>query len=217
MRDAFRVFWEALRNLWEELFLLSIMNIVTILLAIPVVTFPPALAGLWNAANRAADGLAVHWSDYFEGFRRYFWKAWALALLNILVIVITLSNIYFYTPGIAPFEINVNLSVWIRAFFLVITALWLIYQMYPLAMLLEQTDQRLRMALRNAAVLFAANPGFTIVLALLLLIGVVIAAYLVMPWVLFMWALLAVVCNTAVKHLLKPYREAAEAEAQATG
>lgn len=77
------------------------------------------------------------------------------------MIVITLSNIYFYTLGIAPFEINVNLSFWIRAFFLAIAALWLFYQMYPLAMLLEQTDQRLWIALRNAAVLFAANPGFT--------------------------------------------------------
>lgn len=64
MRDAFHIFWKAIKNLWEEIFLLSIMNIVTMLPAILVVTFPPALAGLWSAANRAVDGLAIHWSDY---------------------------------------------------------------------------------------------------------------------------------------------------------
>ncbi|MBE9509078.1 MAG: hypothetical protein IMY86_13660 [Chloroflexi bacterium] len=37
--------------------------------------------------------------------------------------------------------------------------------MYPLALLLEQEDQRLRVALRNTAVIFIANPGFTLVLA----------------------------------------------------
>jgi len=84
MKHVFRVFWEALREFWDELFLLMLMNVVTVLLVIPVVTFPPALAGLWGAANLVAKGRAIHWSDYFEGFRRYLWKAWGLALLNIL-------------------------------------------------------------------------------------------------------------------------------------
>jgi len=117
---VFRIFWEALRDFWDELFLLALMNVVTALLAIPVVTFPPALAGLWNTANLVAQGKAIGWSDYFEGFRHYFWKAWGLALLNVLVTIIALTNIRFYTPGYAPFELSSALSLWMRAFWMAV-------------------------------------------------------------------------------------------------
>jgi uncharacterized membrane protein YesL len=211
MRHVFRVVWEALKDFWDELFMLVLMNIVTVLLVIPVVTFPPALAGLWNAANLVAKGRAIHWSDYFEGFRRYFWKAWGLALLNILVAAMIFANVRFYAPGTAPFDINPNLSLWIRALFVGTALLWLFIQMYPMALLLEQEDQRLRVALRNAAVLLIANPGFTIVLLLLLLVVAAISTVLPVLWFLITLALFAVVCNKAVLHLLELFRERARA------
>jgi len=207
MKGVFRLFWEAVKDFWDELFFLALLNIVTALLAVLVITLPPALAGLWNVANRVAQGKAIGWSDYFEGFRRYFWKAWGLALLNILVITIAITNLRFYTPGNAPFEIHPTLSLWIRALWMAVAFLWLTLQMYPLALLLEQEDQRLRVALRNTVVIFIANPGFTLVLAALLLIVAVISTLLSPLWFFLTPALLAVVCNKAVQHLLKPYRE----------
>ena len=216
MKYVFRVFWEALKGLWEELFLLILMNIVTVLLALPVVTFPPALAGLWNAANLVAKGKSIHWSDYFEGFRNYFWKAWKLALLDILVAVIVFTNIRFYTPGIAPFKISPTLSLWLQALFVGIASLWLVIQVYPMALLLEQEDQRLRVALRNAAVLFVANPGFTIVLVVLLLVVAAVSTVFPVLWFVVTIALFAVVCNKAVLYLLEVHRERARAEAEAS-
>lgn len=213
MKRALRAFWGALKDFWDELFLLMLMNIVTVLLLIPVVTFPPALAGLWSAANLVAQGRAIGWSDYFQAFRRYFWKAWGLALLNVLVGIILLANVLFYAPANVPFEISPTVSFWIQALFLGVTFVWLIIQLYPLALLLEQEDQRLRVALRNAAVLFVANLGFTIVLGLLLLVVAAISTVFPPLWLLVTVALLAVVCNKAVLHLLETYRERARAEA----
>ena len=207
MKDVFRVFWEAIKDWWDELFLLLLMNIVTTLLLIPIVTFPPALAGLWNAGNRVAQGKVASWADYFEGFRRYFFKAWGLALLNILVMVIVVTNVRFYAPDVAPFEINSTLSAWIGGFFIAAGFLWLVLQLYPMAALLEQEDQRLRVALRNSVVFFITNPGFTIVLALLLLLIAIVSTLLTIPWVLITLAFFAVVCNKAVLHVLKPHRE----------
>jgi len=212
MKDIFRTFWEALNDFWDELFLLTLMNVVTVLLAIPVVTLPPALAGLWNVANRVVNGKAISWSDYFEGFRRYFWKAWGLALVNILVVVTLLVNIWFYAQENTPFAINENVSLLIQAFFVMASAMWLLYQMYPLAMLLEQENQQLRLALRNAAAVFLTNPLFSLVLGLWLLIMVIISTFLPLLWLLVTPALFAVVCNKAVLHLLKPYRERMRAE-----
>ena len=218
MKHVFRVFWGALKDFWDELFTLILMNIVTMLLLIPVVTFPPALAGLWNAANLAVKGRSVHWSDYFEGFRLYFLKAWGLTLLTILVVVVVVTNVRFYTPGLSPFNINPTLSIWVRALFIVVGFLWVVMQMYPMALLLEQEDQRLRVALRNAAVLFVANPGFTVLLVLLLAVVAAISTVIPALWLLITLAFMAVVCNKAVQHLLEPFRErlrAAEAEEQA--
>ncbi len=212
MKGVFRLFWEAVKDFWDELFFLALLNIVTALLAVLVITLPPALAGLWNVANRVAQGKAIGWSDYFEGFRRYFWKAWGLALLNILVITIAITNLRFYTPGNAPFEIHPTLSLWIRALWMAVAFLWLTLQMYPLALLLEQEDQRLRVALRNTVVIFIANPGFTLVLAVLLWAVAVISTLLSPLWFFLTPALLAVVCNKAVQHLLKPYRQQVQAE-----
>ena len=157
MKRALRVFWGALKDFWDELFLLMLMNIVTVLLMIPVLTFPPALAGLWNAANLVAKGRAISWSDYFEAFRRYLWKAWGLALLNILVATIVLTNVLFYAPANVPFEISPTVSFWIQALFLGVGFVWLLVQLYPMALLLEQEDQRLRVALlgrTNTSMLF---------------------------------------------------------------
>jgi len=213
MKHVLGVFWHALRDLWDELLILVLMNIVTTLLLIPIITFPPAVAGLWNAANRAADGRTIHWSDYFEGFRRYFWKAWGLALLNILLAVVLLTNVRFYAPDSAPFNVSPTLSLWIRALFLGVALLWLIVQMYPMALLLEQADQRLRVALRNAAVLSAANPGFTVALAVILLLVATISTLFPVLWVIVTLAIFAVVCNKAVLYLLKPHRNRTQGEA----
>jgi uncharacterized membrane protein YesL len=221
MKRALRTFWGALRDFWDELFLLALMNVVTVLLLIPVVTFPPALAGLWSVANLVAKGRAIGWRDYFKAFRRYFLKAWGLALLNGLVGIILVANILFYAPANVPFEISPTLSFWIQALFLGVAFVWLIVQLYPMALLLEQEDQRLRVALRNAAVLFAANLGFTIVLALLLLVVAAVSMVLPPLWLLVTVALFAVVCNKAVLHLLETYREgraeAAEERGSSTG
>jgi uncharacterized membrane protein YesL len=212
MKQAFRIFWQAVKDSWDELFLLMLMNIVTLLLVVPVVTFPPALAGLWNAGNLVAKGKAIRWSDYFEGFRRYFWKAWGLALLNTLVTFIVYTNVRFYNPAVAPFEVNPTLSLWIQALFVGLALVWLVIQMYPMALLLEQEDQRLRVAMRNAAILFISNLGFNLVMALLLLLVAVLSTLFPALWVMATLALFAVVCNKAVLYLLEPYREQAQAD-----
>jgi uncharacterized membrane protein YesL len=213
MRSIFPVLWEALKHFWEDFFVLTVMNILTVLLVLPVVTFPPALAGLWYIGSQAANGRAVQWSDYFWGFRRYFLKAWGLALINILVAAIVLTNIWFYGPDVVPFNISETLTVWIRSIFVGLGFVWWCYQLYPMAMLLEQEDQRIRLALRNSAILLIANPGATFVLGVLSLLVIALSLRFPPLMVLLALSLLAVVCNQVVIHLLKPFREKAKAEA----
>jgi uncharacterized membrane protein YesL len=252
-REAFRTFWKALGNLWDESILLALMNAVTvlpvlgviasvfvlvgalevvdgafrvanvlgiilcILLAIPAFGFPPALAALWHVANRVADGKSIHWRDYFDGFRRYFWMGWSMALLNVVVSALVLVNVVAYGPSNPfglPFDLGANVTGIVRGVFVVVGVLWLVFQMYPMAMLLEQEDQRLRLALRNSFFVFIASPGFALVMALLLLLVIAISLFLPLLLLAFTFSLIAVVCNQAVKRLLVPVREQMKAQAE---
>jgi hypothetical protein len=67
--------------------------------------------------------------------------------------------------------------------------------------------------LRNAAVLSAANPGLTVVLAVILLLVATINTLFPVLWVIVTLAIFAVVCNKAVLYLLKPHRNRAQGEA----
>jgi uncharacterized membrane protein YesL len=212
---VFRIFWQSVKDVWEELFMLALMNLVTALLLIPIVTFPPALAGLWNVSNIASQGKSIEWSDYFGAFKRYFGKAWALAGINIVVIVTLVLNIWFYQAGRPPLNLNDTWSLMIRAFWTSLLVIWVFLQLYPMALLIEQEDQRIRLALRNALILLAANPGFSLVLGIILL--VVIAVSVVIPALLALisLAVVAVTCNKAVRHLLEPYRQRLRDEEEA--
>ena len=69
-------------------------------------------------------------------------KAWVMALINILMAVALFTNVYLYLPGTLPFAIEPTLLFWLRAFWVALAFIWLLLQMYPLALLLEQEDQQ---------------------------------------------------------------------------
>lgn len=136
-------------------------------------------------------------------------RAWVLALLNMLIAIILFTNIRFYALGGAPFDMGPTLGSWLRAFWVALAFLWMILQMYPLALLLEQEEQPLHgVALRNAVKLLTANPGYTILLTLLVLIVAVISSFFPVLWFVVILALLVVVYNKAVRHLLEVRRQA---------
>ncbi|MDY6875197.1 MAG: hypothetical protein SWK90_03205 [Chloroflexota bacterium] len=145
-----------------------------------------------------------------SGWRK---RAWGLALLNILAAITLFTNVHFYTPADASIEISSALSPWLRALWVAVAFLWLILQMYPLALLLDQEDQRLRgRALRNAISLLTVNPGFTAVLALSVLIVALISVLFPALWFLATFVLFVFVCSKAVRHLLALYRQRTQAE-----
>jgi uncharacterized membrane protein YesL len=162
---------------------------------------------MWTAANLAARGKSIAWSDYFGAFKRFFGKSWALAGINIGIIVTLGFNIWFYRPDISPFNLGDTASLMIRAFWTSILVIWVFLQLYPLAMLMEQEDQRVRLALRNSLVLLAAHPGFSLLLGIIVLVLLAVSVLIPALLALISLAIVAVTCNKAVQHLLVPYRE----------
>jgi hypothetical protein len=139
-------------------------------------------------------------------------RAWVLALLNMLVAVTLFTNIFWYIPGSAPVVINPVLAPLLRAFWIAIAFMWLLLQMYPLALLLEQEDQqRQGIVWRNAFGFFGAHPGLTLGLTVAVL-GVALVN-MVFPevWFVVGLVLLIVVASVAVHHLVELYRKQARA------
>ena len=149
MKNVFRIVWESVKEFWDELFVLVLMNLLTAVLLLPVVTFPPALAGLWSVGNLVARGSSIEWRDYFGAFKRYFGKSWVFALINILVGVLFYMNFRFYAPETPPFNLSPTVSLWVRTFFVFLGVLWVLLQMYLFAMLLEQDEQRVKNDVEN--------------------------------------------------------------------
>lgn len=72
-------FTYVLKNHWGKLIG---MNLLTILLALPVVTFPAAVCGMTNIIMLWLRGKRVEfWKDYFSEFRNAFLKRFLLVLL----------------------------------------------------------------------------------------------------------------------------------------
>lgn len=211
MRQALRVFVEALIDTFDELFRLVPMSALTVLLLLPVVTGPPALAGLWAVGNRAARKEATGWGHYFQAFRAHFGRAWAIAGLNLLALVVVGGNVWFYGLPDSPLGLSGELSMYIRVLWIGLLVPWLLLSQYVFPLLLEQKDQRVRIALRNAAALLATQPAFSVTLFALTILVAAVSTLLTVPWFLITPGFLAVLTNDAVLQLLKPHRQRMEA------
>lgn len=142
-------------------------------------------------------------------------KAWVLALLNMLMAVALFTNVYLYVPINVPFVINPLWSSWLRALWIAMAFMWLLLQMYPLALLLEQEDrQRQGVVWRNATAYFSAHPGLMVGLTLAVLIVALVSAVFPAMWFVIGLVLLVGVAGVAVRQLVELYREQAHVHAK---
>lgn len=142
-------------------------------------------------------------------------KAWVLALLNILMAVTLFTNIYLYVATDAPFAINPLWTSWLRALWITVAFVWLLLQMYPLAMLLEQEERQWQgVVWRNAIHYFGAHPGLMLGLTLAVLVVALVNAVLPVMWFVVGLALLVAVAGVAVSQMRELYRERANMHAK---
>lgn len=197
MGIAFRAFWAACKDYYEEMFSLVGANLLWLLLAVPVVTLPPATAGMFCLTNRIAHHRSVELRMFFAGMRKYFLKSWLLALLNVAVLGILYVNWRFYGQMLAP-----QWAAIVQGLFLGLIVLWCLIQLYVYPMLLEQEEPRLLLALRNAAFMTLASPLTTLALGLLVALAAVASTLLALPLAVALIAVVALAANEAVLALL---------------
>lgn len=198
MVDAFRVVWRGLRDVYDDMFMLMGVNSFTLLMCLPVVTIPPALAGAAFVAHRVAHGLAFAPRDFWLGFRMYLWHSWKVAIPSLVGWFLLAINLLFYSQQTDPY---LRLLVVLWAF---VGFVWLAIQFYLFPLLVYQRDKGVKALFKNAAILAVSRPLFNLVL---LAVVVLLAAGMVLSGVLaalFLFAVVSVIGAVAVRYLLEP-------------
>ncbi len=201
MAEAWQVFRKTLSDLWDEMYLLVVVNVLWVALSVLLVTGPPATAGLFVLTHRLACGEAASLRDFFEGFRRYFWRSWLWAIVAGAGFFI-LGGDAVLMGGLS----SADYVVFIQGFFLMLLFLWAFVLLYAFPLVLEQEQSSLRLALRNALVMFATNQSFSITLFGLALLAALLSSLLVAPWGIITLVFLALLGNHAVLDRLEAYR-----------
>lgn len=141
-------------------------NLAWFLLSLPLVTFLPALGGLYHAVleyNRKAPST---WRVFWEGVKKN-WvpslKWGGVVLLGNLILAL---NIWF------SLTIDANWSILTLMVGLTVALIWIILNQFSLPMMLLQEEKKVFLALRNAYVITVRRPWDALKVTLLtLLIG----------------------------------------------
>jgi len=208
MMSALRVAWRAIRDTYDEMFMLAGVNTLALLLCLPVVTLPPAIAGAAYVTRHAAQGRSFVPRDFWIGFRQYFWSAWKLAGVSAVGWFLLIINLQFYATQTAP-VVRLALVPWVIA-----GVLWLFVQFYLMPLLVSQEDKGVVAIFKAAFRLALSRPLFSLVLvlivaliaALMLLSGVVAALLLI--------SFLTLAGNAALIFLVEPEEWKAREEAE---
>jgi hypothetical protein len=134
-------------------------------------------------------------------------KAWVLALLNILLAVVLFTNVYIYLPDNPLAAINPTLAAGLRSLWVAIAFVWLVLQMYPLALLLEQEDRRWQgVVWRNALAFLRDRPIILVVMTVVVLVVAIAEAVVPVAWLILACTLLVAVVSLGLRNMLELLR-----------
>ena len=208
MTDAWNVIRAASRQTWADIFTTLVVNLLWFFFNLLIITGPPATLALFYVGNRMARDEPTDPGDFMAALRRYFAAGWRWGALNLFIIFFLVSD-YILTGRLLEGET----ARIVQGFYLLLLVIWSFLQLYVLPLLLEQERPELMQALRNAAVMFGRNLGFSLTLAAL------VAAVLFTGVAFFLVTaaagsvFLALVGNHAVLNRLAPYRKSVMREA----
>jgi uncharacterized membrane protein YesL len=176
MGDAFRTIRRAGRLFMGDLYLFFLVNLLTTLSLFLVIPFPPALAGLCLVARRATEGKFVRVRDWWEGVTRYFWRAWAVGLINLAFLGLTIYNIGFYGPaGRFPISQPAWLSPALQGALAAMLAFWLVWQLYVFPLMVEEERPRILRLMGRALLLLVGHPVYSVTLFVVIVLLVVVS------------------------------------------
>lgn len=209
MLNPFRVIWRSMKQIWEDLLILILMNLLTLVCAIVIIPGPAAWVALNAMCNRSANLNAISWDKYFEVFKANFWKSWKFALPNLLIGALIFYNFFWYPATFGDQSwVPLAQGAWLSAGFF-----WLVTQLYVTPFFSQQEDKSWRTALRNTVIIAGSNPIYTMLVLLITLILFVVVGIIFPPMLVFLghvwWGMVG---NTAVADRVQAHVARQEAQ-----
>ena len=199
MRDALALTGRALRNWYDALIMMVMLNLVWFALSLSIILLPPATAAMYEITSELAHGRSQGFGEFAAALRQYFVKSWLWALLNILVAAVVWSNLVFYGQWhTVPAQI-------MQGVVLALTIFWVTIQFYFWPYMTEMTDHRITQALRNAFLTTLAAPLFTFTLVIVSALVMLLSVGMIAPLGLAMTSLLALLGSHAVLDRLEAF------------
>ncbi len=191
--QAFDVIVDSLKLWWQDWGNQVVVSLVAILLSLTVVLFPAALFGIYQESldltHRDRSGLIGFW----RGFKKYLGKSLAWGGVNLVVIFILVTNVWFYYNSlleIAPF---------LAVLTIIMASLWLIWQLFSLPCLFLQEDKTLKLAWKNGFAIIVQQPLYALIIALVMLALLTLSFFYYIPLVLGSIPLVAILGLRAVQ------------------
>lgn len=188
--DALR---RTLSDLWDESLLIIAVGVLGGLISLVVIPIPFVLAAHYGMALRISERRVVSVRDWFGLGREHlrFFVLWSV--LAAVVTVVLAGNVLFYL------RLEVEWA-WMLAYAIVgLLLTWVLPQPFVPAFYLQQTDRRLRTALRNTIVLLVTEPLSILLLWLGTALLAIPLAYLAWPLLPALLPVMALVSTHVVK------------------
>lgn len=208
MMNPLKIFWLAGRDLFDEFFLMTALNLLWLLMVGPlfvlalllagqgqmllglalclvnVLLFGPANAGLLQAAERITDGRVASLAIFLEGMRQYRTFSWKIYGIWMLGFAACAANVWFYV------QMTSTLGAFLMILFTYVLGIWCTLLIYLGPLMVLQQTQNIRLLWRNAAVLTFAKPFFTFITAVMMMFILGLSIVVIVLAILFTFSFL---------------------------
>ena len=197
VKAAFPVIWDSIAIWWKDWANQVLVALVAILLSLTIVLYPTAIFGVYEQALDLTHGIRTGIIGFWKGFKGYWRKSLPWGLLNLLVTAILGFNAWFYRNVDHP----IALVLTVLMIFLVLA--WIVWQFYAVSCFFLQEEKLLKTAWKNGWAIIILQPGYAIVIAVVMLILLGLSLITFIPLVLGSVSLIAIMSLRAVQATIK--------------
>jgi uncharacterized membrane protein YesL len=193
-RDYVRTVLDTIRYDFGDL---MVSNVLWLLLSLPIIIIPPAIAGLYYSTSKLARNESSSRQTFVEGFKKYFRSSYYWFFSNVIVVGLLLFNIdlSIRSPQLSWLQ-------FLSGIYWVLLASWMLLQIYTFPLLIQQEKPRLVLALRNSAILWFKHIVFSLLLSVVISVLFVASLFLFPFWFVITASLIAYLANLGVVYLL---------------
>ena len=157
---------EARESIADRVIPLELLVVAPVMTAVVLLIAGPGTAALYHSAYKFIDLEPVTFGLFWRGFKKYFFRGWLLAVVDLAALFVCFIGFSFYWFSGELFQQIIAIL------FIYLLLFWVLMQPY-LYVLLVSLDLNVRHTIRNSAVLVIGNPGASIGLAFITLLSAI--------------------------------------------